>query len=196
MGGDDAAARASAAVDALREGLGIDSDDEAAAAEPPAPPPASADAPASARDPGPPSLATQVEQLKEVIDGLKAALHAERATVRDKDVQLHKLLAERDMVVGARRAPRAACVASLAARVLCALSAACGSALRAEGGADTVRALWHSGRRARSAAAWRSALRGRRSGTEALTFAAPRSRCLAPRAQATTAAPRRRRWTR
>jgi hypothetical protein len=106
MAGGDDAARASAAADALREGLCVDSDDDAAAAEPPAPPPG-ATAGGAEPEGGPPTPAEQVEQLKEVIDGLKAALHAERATVRDKDVQIHKLLAERDLVVGARRAGRA-----------------------------------------------------------------------------------------
>jgi hypothetical protein len=42
-----------------------------------------------------------VDQLKEVIDSLKASLHAERQSAADKDVQIHKLLAERDFVVGA-----------------------------------------------------------------------------------------------
>ena len=118
----DSAARAAAAADALREGLGVDSDDDdVAAAEPPAPPAAAA-ADAGGSTGAPSSLSEQVEQLKEVIDGLKAALHAERATVRDKDVQIHKLLAERDMVVGARRARDAACFARRRgrARVLCA----------------------------------------------------------------------------
>ena len=107
MAGGDDAARASAAADALREGLCVDSDDDAVAAEPPAPPPGAAAGGAESAG-GAPTPAEQVEQLKEVIDGLKAALHAERATVRDKDVQIHKLLAERDLVVGARRAGHAA----------------------------------------------------------------------------------------
>ena len=118
MAGGDDAARVSAAADALREGLGVDSDDEAAAAEPP-PAPAASEAGGAARGEGggaPTSLAAQVEQLKETIDGLKAALHAERTTVRDKDMQIHKLLAERDLVVGAHP-PGAACF-SRGARIL------------------------------------------------------------------------------
>lgn len=42
-----------------------------------------------------------IDTLKEVIDSLKAALHTERKNAADKDVQVHKLLAERDFVVGA-----------------------------------------------------------------------------------------------
>ena len=125
MAGGDDAARASAAADALREGLGVDSDDEAAAAEPP-PLPASSDAGAAARGEGggaPASLAAQVEQLKETIDGLKAALHAERTTVRDKDVQIHKLLAERDLVVGARPPGAARCRRGARPRAGCCASA-------------------------------------------------------------------------
>jgi len=47
------------------------------------------------------SLEDRVDQLKEVIDSLKASLHAERQSAADKDVQIHKLLEERDFVVGA-----------------------------------------------------------------------------------------------
>jgi len=138
MAGGDDAARASAAADALREGLCVDSDDDAAAAEPPAPPPG-ATAGGAEPEGGPPTPAEQVEQLKEVIDGLKAALHAERATVRDKDVQIHKLLAERDLVVGARRAGRATrrgSGESRCHRVLCALRSGRRGARAAGGPAD------------------------------------------------------------
>jgi len=49
-----------------------------------------------------------VSSLKEVLDSLKAALHSEKASGREKEVQLHKALAERDIVVGEhRRAARA-----------------------------------------------------------------------------------------
>ena len=50
------------------------------------------------------SDAERIEQLKEMLDSLKASLHAERASCKDKDVQIHRLLAERDLVVGAHSA--------------------------------------------------------------------------------------------
>ena len=46
-----------------------------------------------------------MDSLRAVLDDLKECLHAEKAAGRDKDVQLHKLRAERDIVVGARRVP-------------------------------------------------------------------------------------------
>lgn len=74
-----------------REGLSVDSDDEAEAARP--------------SPPGPGELSS-VEELKNTIDSLRDALHAEKASSREKDVQIHKLLAERDMVVGASQPGR------------------------------------------------------------------------------------------
>jgi hypothetical protein len=104
----DAASVHKEAPAAPREGLCDDSDDDAA--ELAAPPPPASGAPAGGADgaKGGDSGAplSQEEQLKEQIDSLKAALHAERASGRDKDVQIHKLLAERDMVVGACGAGR------------------------------------------------------------------------------------------
>jgi len=75
---------------APREGLSVDSDDEAEAAQ----------CSAGPERPGEPLLSS-VEVLKGTIDSLREALHAEKASSREKDVQIHRLLAERDMIVGA-----------------------------------------------------------------------------------------------
>ena len=40
-----------------------------------------------------------IDSLRGVIDDIKEALHAEKAAGRDKEMQLHKVLAERAVLV-------------------------------------------------------------------------------------------------
>lgn len=47
------------------------------------------------------SGAMDMDALRAVLDDVREALSTEKAAGRDKDVQLHKLRAERDIVVGA-----------------------------------------------------------------------------------------------
>jgi hypothetical protein len=152
------AGAAAAAAPPQREGLVDDddddeSDDKDAAAAAAAPPPplrasgpggASGEAGAGGSGSGAggsvsgsanASPAAQIEALKNVIDELKAALHAERMSSREMDVMVHKLLAERDIVVGASRfslpVARASLMRTGAVQAACGarvLRGACGAA--------------------------------------------------------------------